>query len=341
MEFKKFVKMLCPGYTLPSRKTLSNSLIPQTFTKIRESVKQEMNKAYALCITTDSWTSINIENFTAITAHWLDDSHEHGALTLCSNLLNCIAFNDRHTAIDLCSLLQDKFEEWEIQDKILVIISDNAHNIIAAIKKGNWHWEIANQAIEILQVFSDVTVKISAEENVSISKIPLFVTAMDTQFTNATLNSNIHKMVDVFLKEIQERFRNIESNDLVAQTVILNPRFKKYGFKDQLKANQSIQMIKQKLLATSKPNLLLSVPHERVENIPFEQGNRLWIAFDEKVREPHNPTAAVTLEVDKYISEPLIGREEDPLLWWFQRKNVYPKLYELVKKRSCIVVYVL
>lgn len=96
-------------------------------------------------------------------------------------------------------------------------------------------WEIANQAIKILQIFSDVTIEISAEEHVSISKIPLFVTAMDThikQFTNATLDNNIHKMVDVFLKEIQELFRNIESNELVAQTVILDP---KYGFKDQLK----------------------------------------------------------------------------------------------------------
>lgn len=89
-------------------------------------------------MTTDSWTSINNENFVAITVHWLDDSQEHGALTLCSNLLDCIAFNDCHTAINLCSLLPDKFEEWEIQDKLSVIISDNAHNIVAAIKKGNW-----------------------------------------------------------------------------------------------------------------------------------------------------------------------------------------------------------
>lgn len=96
------------------------------------------------------------------------------------------------------------------------------------------------------------------------------------------------------------------------------------------------------MLATSKPNLHSSVPHELVENIPLEPGNRslLWKAFDEKVqkaREPHNSTAAVTLEVDKYINEPLIRREEDPLLWWSQRKNIYPKLYELVKKRLCIM----
>lgn len=32
-----------------SRRTLSNSLIPQTFTKIGESVKK-INKAYALCV---------------------------------------------------------------------------------------------------------------------------------------------------------------------------------------------------------------------------------------------------------------------------------------------------
>ncbi|MCM0158343.1 hypothetical protein [Candidatus Nardonella dryophthoridicola] len=136
-EFKIFVKMLCPGYNLPSRKTISDSLIPQTFNKIRASIKEKVKRAYALCITTDSWTSINNENFIAITAHWLDDT-DGTTLTLCSHLLDCIVYSDRHTAVNLCEFLQQKFEEWEIQNKIIAVVSDNAHNIVAAIRLGNW-----------------------------------------------------------------------------------------------------------------------------------------------------------------------------------------------------------
>lgn len=43
------------------------------------------------------------------------------------------------------------------------------------------------------------------------------------------------------------------------------------------------------------------------------------------------------VEVDKYLNEPLISRYENPLVWWVERKKIYPNLYELVKRRACIV----
>lgn len=70
-----------------------------------------------------------------------------------------------------------------------------------------------------------------------------------------------------------------------------------------------------------------------------QKSSMLWKSFDEKVnkiRVPSNPTAAAILEIDKYMAEPLIDRHEDPLLWWYQRKNIYPKLYALVQRRLCI-----
>lgn len=38
-EFKNFVRLLCPAYTLPSRKTLTNSTMPMKFKEVSDIVK--------------------------------------------------------------------------------------------------------------------------------------------------------------------------------------------------------------------------------------------------------------------------------------------------------------
>lgn len=447
IEFKKFVNMLCPGYSLPSRKTVTNSLLPQIYNKTKEEVKLKINQSHAVCITTDSWTSINNENFVAITAHWCDDTN--GQLKLCSNLLDCVVYDKRHTAVNLCEFLQKKLEDWEIENKISVVVSDNAHNIVAAIRQGNWRhlgcfahtinlivqrglreieptlnkfrriveffkrsshalsklnqtqeqmqqqvlklkidvctrwnstldmldrlcrrreaiistlailqheiilsptdWDIANHAISILQIFNDVTCDISAEKNVSISKVILFVSAMENHLLEfkATLPlRELQVMLEIYLKEITERFKNLENNELVAQATLLDPRFKKYGFTNINKANNAVELLKSKIKLFRDESVNVNKSEEINKSVQLEESedsrqksSMLWKSFDEKVnkiRVPSNPTAAAILEIDKYMAEPLIDRHEDPLLWWYQRKNIYPKLYALVQRRLCI-----
>lgn len=66
----------------------------------------------------------------------------------------------------------------------------------------------------------------------------------------------------------------------------------------------------------------------------------LWKSFDEqynKQKASHNPQAASIIEVDKYLNEPILNRHENPLTWWNSRKSQYPRLYNLVLKRLCII----
>lgn len=60
-EFKKFVQMLCPGYTLPSRKTISENLIPQEYVKAVDELKNQLSNANLLALQqTDGHPSITI-----------------------------------------------------------------------------------------------------------------------------------------------------------------------------------------------------------------------------------------------------------------------------------------
>jgi hypothetical protein len=81
-EFRRFVQMLCPGYQIPSRKTLTNSLTPILHQPTVRKVKVTLDVATAVCLTADGWTSVNNNSFLAITAHFLDEE-----TNVCSKLL--------------------------------------------------------------------------------------------------------------------------------------------------------------------------------------------------------------------------------------------------------------
>lgn len=88
--------MICRRYKLPSRKTISTSLLPQSYNKCREIIIRT-----AICIPTDAWTSINNASFAAFTAHWINDKAE-----MQSCLLQCVDINEKHNAENLTQFLQ-------------------------------------------------------------------------------------------------------------------------------------------------------------------------------------------------------------------------------------------
>ena len=53
-EFKDLLHMIIPGYKLPTRKTLSNSILLKYYKQCLEKVQKDMESAYAICATTDS-----------------------------------------------------------------------------------------------------------------------------------------------------------------------------------------------------------------------------------------------------------------------------------------------
>lgn len=90
--FKEFVYALNPGYQLPSRFSVSKTLLPAMYEECVNNVQQLINCGKAFCITTDAWTSINTVSFIGVTAHFLDKN-----FTLHSILLECSSFDLRHS----------------------------------------------------------------------------------------------------------------------------------------------------------------------------------------------------------------------------------------------------
>lgn len=132
-EFRKFVLMLNPNYALPSRKTVSNVLLPQLYTKLSGTVKQLLSTAEHLSVTSDGWTSINNQSFQSLTVHFINDKNE-----LTSLLLGCCHSEERHTAEMLSTNIRQELTKWEVSQKVCAAVTDNAANITAAIRILNW-----------------------------------------------------------------------------------------------------------------------------------------------------------------------------------------------------------
>lgn len=441
-EFKKFVALLNPSYSLPTRKTLSESLLPRQYLQLKNQVKNEISKAQAVCITTDGWTSDNNESFIGVTAHYIDPE----AGKMCANLLGCIEFDDSHTSMNLCHFLKNELREWQIENKVGVIVSDNAANIVAAVQLGGWRsvgcfahslnlivqtgigtmsdeltkvkriveyfqrsttglnklksiqkqmntaelklkqdvstrwnstydmldrvvkikealiatlaivrsdlilstedWTLIEMALPILKIFYEVTVEISSEKTVGLSKVIVYCRLLMRQISHrlseAVLDSSkIQTLLKTLDEQLHRRFGSIEGNPLYAECTILDPRFKGKGFRDDdnyKKALASLSMrvgAMRTLAAETVPFTTEPTPSTSSSTVP----NSIWNDFDTEIARlvPENNTAAGVVEINKYIQEPLINRLDDPLLWWHARKSVYPILYKYVLKRLNIV----
>jgi hypothetical protein len=126
-EFRRLVHMLCPGYQIPSRKTLANSLIPILYRTTVMKVKATLDVATAVSLTAGGWTSVNNISFLAITAHFLEETN------VCSTLLVCVEFNEKHTAANIADMLYETAREWKTNYKIVGIVADNAANIVSTV----------------------------------------------------------------------------------------------------------------------------------------------------------------------------------------------------------------
>lgn len=132
--FRRFCDSLNPSYSLPSRKTLSKTLLPAKYLEVLNNTKQMVAKsAISVTLTTDLWTSRNSDSFMGVTAHFIDETFE-----IKSILLDVCLFEGSHTSINIASELNRLVQEWELQDNVLLAVTDNANNVKKAVEDLKW-----------------------------------------------------------------------------------------------------------------------------------------------------------------------------------------------------------
>ncbi|XP_035442823.2 E3 SUMO-protein ligase ZBED1 [Spodoptera frugiperda] len=178
--------------------------------------------------------------------------------------------------------------------------------------------EVLESAVEILSLFKDVTEEMSSEKNVTISEVILISNALKKnclKFLSSSHPDCVLRMAQTFLNEITSRFSGIEENNIFAESTILDPRFKKYGFENKYAYERACTNLKARAgrIAIDSGHTDLAEPS--CSSPSPTRKRSIWDEFDQQVgiiMKNTNPTAGGIIEVDKYLKEPLLPRSQDP-----------------------------
>lgn len=144
--FQSFVKALNSQYEIPDSSTISKSMLPELYERIKQHVEDAIQDGLSITLTVDSWTSVHHEQLVGIKAHFLDHNFE-----TVSVLLDCYSFSEQATNEKLNDVLRNVASKWFINDKITLIVSNT---VFEQTTEEQVQWEYINCVIHTINVIA-------------------------------------------------------------------------------------------------------------------------------------------------------------------------------------------
>ncbi|CAF2164772.1 unnamed protein product [Rotaria magnacalcarata] len=127
-EFLRVMNTIDPKFTVLSRCTLCHQAIPSALEQVMMKVKQPCSEAQFVALTMDTWSDRRIRTFIAITMHTFaknDDSFQNYLFTF-------QPLSGSHTGDNLRCQLEGAIANFNIEEKLVRIVTDNASNNLKA-----------------------------------------------------------------------------------------------------------------------------------------------------------------------------------------------------------------
>ncbi|XP_028658775.2 zinc finger BED domain-containing protein 4-like [Erpetoichthys calabaricus] len=123
--FQAFVNNLDPSYILPTRKALK-ATVQAKYCAAKEKAMAEVKQAAYVSLTSNMWTSINMDDYLGVTCHYVTAEAK-----LATVLLSVSLFPQTHTAAHIMESMSVLMTDWGISGKIQCMVTDNAANLVA------------------------------------------------------------------------------------------------------------------------------------------------------------------------------------------------------------------
>uniref|UniRef100_A0A673J6Y6 BED-type domain-containing protein n=1 Tax=Sinocyclocheilus rhinocerous TaxID=307959 RepID=A0A673J6Y6_9TELE len=131
--FRAMMHTMDPRYKIPSRRFFAETVIPNLYQSTKTTVLESLKKAGKIALTCDAWTSVATDSYITVTAHYISDDWR-----LLSHVLQTRAVYESHTGSNIADLIQKVAEEWQFPTRDLVLVTDNASNMVVAAQLGGF-----------------------------------------------------------------------------------------------------------------------------------------------------------------------------------------------------------
>ena len=134
----------------------------------------------------------------------------------------------------------------------------------------------------------------------------------------------------------------MEDSFILKAATLLDPRFKKVPFSE----HSNIKVVEERLVNQMRSEdapSAASTSHTAAKplntTVAQEKKKSFWSRFDAKIEKivqvSSQPSTGPYIELKRYLEEPHISRDQDPLAWWRDHATLFPKLKELAQKYLC------
>ncbi|XP_076301940.1 E3 SUMO-protein ligase ZBED1-like [Lasioglossum baleicum] len=125
--FQNFMHVVEPNYKTCKEEAIKRRLVALK-TTIEEKMTQNLRATASVACTTDCWSSLTQDTYITLTVQFIDKQWNIQSYTLTTHEME-----ERHTAENIANELKRTLDDWEITNKVVSIVTDNASNIKNAI----------------------------------------------------------------------------------------------------------------------------------------------------------------------------------------------------------------
>lgn len=181
-------------------------------------------------------------------------------------------------------------------------------------------WASIEETVSLLKAFEVVTLELCSECYPSLAKVIPIVQGLLSLVDNCNTLSvkPVERVRRDLLLKLRKRIGQVENNLTYAMATVLDPRFKNIAFQSEKAVDSVIQALITEGCKHAS-DVLQSCVEQDTNNRASSYTDSLWEGFDKKATPKKKPASAsemVTLEINRYLEEPLIDRKKNPLMWW-------------------------
>jgi len=126
--FEQFMNIVKPNYKICKEEAIKKRLKSLKLS-IQDIIQRDLKSANNIACTSDCWSSLSQDSYITVTAHMINDEWCPKSYTLTTHKMK-----ESHTASNLAYQLENTFEKWEIDQKVITVVTDNAKNVLNAVQ---------------------------------------------------------------------------------------------------------------------------------------------------------------------------------------------------------------